>query len=79
MGKHNNENKRDTMNKMKNDIENAEINVNNTKKLISSTNDEEVKSNLELQNFRREASLRNMKNNIENEHDKENNFKNNLK
>lgn len=79
MGKHNIENKRDTVNKMKNDIENAEINMRQTEKIISSINDETVKSELELENFRRESSLRNMKKNIENEYDKENNIKNNLK
>lgn len=79
MGKHNTEDKRDTVNKMKNDIENTEINMRQTEKLIHSTNDESIKSKLELQNFRREQSLRNMKENIENEYDKENNIKNNLK
>jgi len=79
MAKHNSENKRDTLNKMKNDIENTEFNVRQTEKMIDSIDDEIVKSELELRNFRRENSLRNTKENIENEYDKENNFKNNLK
>jgi small acid-soluble spore protein (thioredoxin-like protein) len=79
MAKHNSEEKRDTINKMKNDIENTEFNMRQTEKMISSVDNELVKSELELQNFRREQSLRNMKKNIENEYDKENNIKNNLK
>ena len=79
MAKHNSENKRDTINKMKNDIENTEFNARQTEKMIDSIDDEIVKSELELRNFRRENSIRNMKENIENEYDKENNFKNNMK
>lgn len=79
MTKHNSENKRDTINKMKNDIENTEFNMRQSDKMIDSIDDEIVKSELELRNFRREQSLRNMKQNIENEYDKENNIKNNLK
>lgn len=79
MAKHNSDNKRDTINKMKNDIENTEFNVRQTEKMINSVDDEIVKSELELRNFRRDNSLRNMKENIENEYDKENNFKNNIK
>lgn len=79
MAKHNSDNKRDTINKMKNDIENTEFNVRQTEKMIDSVDDEIVKSELELRNFRRENSLRNMKENIENEYDKENNIKNNIK
>ncbi|MDF2678736.1 MAG: hypothetical protein K0Q97_3090 [Bacillota bacterium] len=79
MAKHNSENKRDTINKMKNDIENTEFNMRQSDKMIDSIDDEIVKSELELRNFRREQSLRNMKQNIENEYDKENNIKNNLK
>lgn len=79
MAKHNSENKRDTINKMKNDIENTEFNMRQSDKMIDSIDDEIVKSELELRNFRREQSLRNMKQNIENEYDKENNIKNNIK
>jgi small acid-soluble spore protein (thioredoxin-like protein) len=79
MAKHNSENKRDTINKMKNDIENTEFNMRQSDKMIDTIDDEIVKSELELRNFRREQSLRNMKQNIENEYDKENNVKNNLK
>lgn len=79
MAKHNSDNKRDTINKMKNDIENTEFNARQTEKMIDSIDDEIVKSELELRNFRRENSIRNMKENIENEYDKENNFKNNMK
>lgn len=79
MAKHNSENKRDTINKMKNDIENTEFNMRQSDKMIDSIDNEIVKSELELRNFRREQSLRNMKQSIENEYDKENNIKNNLK
>lgn len=79
MSKNNSDNKRDTISKMKNDIENTEFNVRQTEKMINSVDDEIVKSELELRNFRRNNSLRNMKENIENEYDKENNFKNNIK
>jgi len=79
MGKHNLENKRDTINKMKNDIENAERNYREDEKTIDQIDDEEVKADLQLKNFRREHSLKNMKSNIQNEYDKENNFKNNMK
>ena len=79
MGKHNLENKRDTINKMKNDIENTERNYREDEKTINQIDDEEVKTDLQLKNFRREHSLKNMKSNIQNEYDKENNFKNNMK
>ena len=79
MAKHNSDNKRDTINKMKNDIENTEFNMRQTEKMINSIDDDIVKSELELRNFRREENLRNMKQDIENEYDKENNIKNNLK
>ncbi len=79
MGKHNLENKRDTINKMKNDIENTERNYREDEKTINQIDDEEVKADLQLKNFRREHSLKNMKSNIQNEYDKENNFKNNMK
>lgn len=72
------ENKRNVINKMKNDIENTEVNKRQTEKMIESIDDEEVKAELEMKNFRRENSLRNMKENIKNEYDKENNTKNNL-
>ena len=79
MAKHNSENKRDTINKMKNDIENTEFNLIQTEKMINTVYDEVVKQELELRNFRREQNLRSMKEDIQNEYDKENNFKNNLK
>ncbi|HBD65143.1 MAG TPA: hypothetical protein DC038_12010 [Clostridiales bacterium] len=79
MGKHNLENKRETINKMKNDIENTERNYREDEKMIKQVSDEEVRANLELKNFRREHSLKTMKDNIQNEYDKENNFKNNMK
>ncbi len=79
MGKHNLENKRNTINKMKNDIENTERNYREDEKTIDQIDDEEVKADLQLKNFRREHSLKNMKSNIQNEYDKESNFKNNMK
>lgn len=79
MAKHNSENKRDTINKMKNDIENAEFNMRQTEKMINTVDDDILKQDLELRNFRREYSIKNMKQDIENEFDKENNFKNNMK
>lgn len=79
MAKHNSENKRDTINKMKNDIENTEFNMRQTEKMIDNVDDEILRSELELKNFRRENSLDSMKENIKNEYDKENNFKNNIR
>lgn len=79
MGKHNLENKRETINKMKNDIENTERNYREDEKTLNQIGDEEVKADLQLKNFRRENALNNMKSNIQNEYDKENNFKNNMK
>ncbi|HBV67827.1 MAG TPA: hypothetical protein DEF04_06345 [Clostridiales bacterium] len=79
MGKHNLENKRETINKMKNDIENTERNYREDEKTLNQISDEEVKADLQLKNFRREHALNNMKSNIQNEYDKENNFKNNMK
>ncbi len=79
MGKHNLENKRETINKMKNDIENTERNFREDEKTLNQIGDEEVKADLQLKNFRREHALNNMKSNIQNEYDKENNFKNNMK
>lgn len=79
MAKHNSENKRDTINKMKNDIENTEFNMRQTEKMIDNVDDEILRSELELKNFRRENSLDSMKKNIKNEYDKENNFKNNIR
>lgn len=79
MGKHNSDVKRDKINKMKNDIDNAEFNQRQTEKMINQVDDEVLKTELELRNFRREQSMRNMKQDIKNEYDKENNFKNNIK
>lgn len=79
MGKHNLEDKRDTINKMKNDIDNTEFNHRQTEKMINQVDDEVLKTELELKNFRREQSMRNMKQDIKNEYDKGNNFKNNIK
>lgn len=79
MGKHNLENKRETINKMKNDIENTERNYREDEKTLNQIGDEEVKADLQLKNFRREHALNNMKSNIQNEYDKENNFKTNMK
>jgi len=79
MGKHNLENKRETINKMKNDIENTERNYREDEKTLNQIGDEEVKADLQLKNFRREHALNNMKSNIQNEYDKENNVKNNMK
>lgn len=79
MGKHNSDSKRETINKMKNDIENTEFNYRQTEKLMNNVDDEALKTELQIKNMRREQSLRNMKNDIQNEYDKENNFKNNIR
>ncbi len=79
MGKHNLENKRDTINKMKNDIENTEFNYRQTEKLMDQIDDEALQTELQIKNTRREQSLRNMKKDIQNEYDKDNNIKNNMK
>ncbi len=79
MGKHNSDDKRDAINKIKNDIDNTEFNLRQTEKMLNNVDDETVKSELELRNFRREYSIRNMKEAIKNEYDKDNNTKNNMK
>ncbi len=79
MGKHNSDSKRETINKMKNDIENTKFNYRQTEKLMNNVDDEALKTELQIKNMRREQSLRNMKNDIQNEYDKENNFKNNIR
>ncbi len=71
--------KREKINKKKNDIENAEFNYRQTEKMMNITDDEAFKTELQIKNMRREQSLRNMKKDIKNEYDKENNFKNNMK
>lgn len=79
MSKHNSEEKRDTINKMKNDIKNTEKNYRETEKLMDQLYDDVIKTDLEIKNMRREQSLKSMKKDICNEFDKENNFKNNMK
>lgn len=79
MGNHNSDNKRETINKMKNDIENTEFNYRQTEKLMNQVDDEALKTELQIKNLRREQSLRNMKKDIQNEYDKDNNFKNNIR
>lgn len=75
MSKHNCEDKRDTINKMKNDIKNTEANYRETEKLMDNIYDEVIKSDLEIKNMRREQTLKNTKKEIANEYDKDNNFK----
>lgn len=77
MSKHNSENKRDTINKMKNDIKNTEQNYRETEKLMDEIYDDVIKTDLQIKNMRREQTLKSMKKDISNEYDKGNNFKNN--
>ncbi len=75
MSKHNSEDIRDTINKMKNDIKNTEKNYRETEKLMDQIYDDVIKTDLQIKNMRREQSLKSMKKDITNEYDKENNFK----
>ncbi|WMJ76250.1 MULTISPECIES: hypothetical protein [unclassified Sedimentibacter] len=79
MGAKNYNEKREKINKKKNDIENAEFNYRQTEKMMSTIDDEAFKTELQIKNMRREQSLKSMKKDIKNEYDKENNFKNNMK
>lgn len=79
MSKHNSEDKRDTINKMKNDIKNTEVNYRETEKLMDQIYDDVIKTDLQIKNMKREQSLKSMKKDIDNEYDKDNNFKNNMK
>ncbi len=74
MSKHNYEDKRETINKMKNDIKNTEENYRETEKLMDQIYDDVLKTDLQIKNMRREQSLKSMKKDITNEYDKENNF-----
>lgn len=44
MGKHNSDDRRETINKMKNDIENTEFNYRQTEKLMNQVDDEVLKT-----------------------------------
>lgn len=79
MSKHNSEDKRNTINKMKSDIINTEANYRETEKLMNEIYDDVIKTDLQIKNMRREQTLKNLKKDISNEYDKENNFKNNMK
>lgn len=73
--KTNKEERRDLVNKVKNDINNTIENQRETEKLINQVNDEELKTQLEIRNMRREQSLRSMKKEIKDVYDKDNNYK----
>lgn len=77
MSKHNSEEKRDTINKIKNDIKNTEANYRETEKLMDQIYDDVIKTDLQIKNMRREQNLKSIKEDITNEYDKDNNFKNN--
>ncbi len=75
MSKNSSKNNQEFINKAKNTIDNTMENYRETEKRINSADDEVKKSEMELRNFRRENSIRNMKEEIKDVVDKENNFK----
>lgn len=75
MSKNSSKNNQEFINKAKNTIDNTMENYRETEKRINSADDEVKKSEMELRNFRRENSIRSMKEEIKDVVDKENNFK----
>ncbi len=63
------------INKVKNTIDNTIVNQGETEKRINQAYNEDKKAEMEAQNLRRETSIINMKKEIKNVVDKENNFK----
>ena len=75
MGKNSSKKGQDFINKTKNTIDNTIDNYRETEKRINEIDDEIKKSEMEIQNLRREQSIRNLNKEINNVVDKENNFK----
>lgn len=75
MAKNNSKKGQEFINKIKNNIDNAIDNYAETEKRINQIDDEVKKQEMEIENFRRENSIRNMKKEIKNAVDKENDFK----
>lgn len=75
MGKNNSKKGQEFINKVKNNIDNTIDNYNEAEKRINQIDDEIKKQEMEIENFRRENSIRNMKKEIKNVIDKENDFK----
>lgn len=75
MGKNNSKKGQDFINKTKNTIDNTIDNYRETEKRINEIDDEIKKSEMEIQNLRRQQSIRNLNKEINNVVDKENNFK----
>ncbi|MFA6782965.1 MAG: hypothetical protein WCR90_07120 [Sedimentibacter sp.] len=73
MGK--NKKNQEFINKVKNTIDNTIVNQGETEKRINQAYNEDKKAEMEAQNLRRETSIINMKKEIKNVVDKENNFK----
>lgn len=74
--KTNAEDRRDFVNKVKNQIDNTIDNHRETERLINQVKDEALKTELEIKNMRREQSLRAMKKDLKDEViDKNNNYK----
>ncbi len=75
MGKTSSKKGQDFINKTKNTIDNTIDNYRETEKRINEIDDEIKKSEMEIQNLRRQQSIRNLNKEINNVVDKENNFK----
>ena len=73
MGK--NKKNQEFINKVKNTIDNTIVNQGETEKRINQAYNEDKKAEMEAQNLRRETSIINMKKEIKNVVDKENNSK----
>lgn len=73
MGK--NKKNQEFINKVKNTIDNTIVNQGETEKRINQAYNEDKKAEMEAQNLRRETSIINMKKEIKNVVDKENNLK----
>jgi septal ring factor EnvC (AmiA/AmiB activator) len=75
MSKNSSKNNQVFINETKNTIDNTMENYRETEKRINSVDDETKESEMELRNFRRENSIRNLKEQIKDVVDKENRFK----
>lgn len=75
MSKNSSKNNQVFINETKNTIDKTMENHRETEKRINSVDDEVKKSEMELRNFRRQNSIRNLKEQISDLVDKKNNFK----
>lgn len=75
MSKNSSKKDQEFINKAKNTIDNTMDNHRETEKRICQIEDEVKKNEMEIQNFKRENSIRNLNNQIKNAVDTENNFR----